>query len=171
MAQLAQLCWVFMKIGLLCWGGGIVMIPLVQTEVVLKYGWLTQQEFVDAVTLGQVSPGPVVISATFIGYRVAGLAGAVAATVGVILPSFLLVCLSAKAVERLKENRLLMGFFHGARAAVIGLIFEAALSIGRVSIFDVRTALIGAASLGFLVRYKLNPVWILMGAIAVAIVS
>ena len=86
---LLKLSWVFLKIGTFSFGGGIAIIPLVQNEVVLKYGWLTQREFVDAVTLGQITPGPVVVSATFIGYEVYGILGALVSTISVILPSFI----------------------------------------------------------------------------------
>ena len=112
----------------------MVIIPLVENEVVLRYGWLTQREFIDAITLGQITPGPVVISATFIGYRVAGFIGAVVSTICVILPSFTMVCLATEGIKKFKENKMLQNFFHGARAAIIGMIFEVGLSIGRSSI-------------------------------------
>lgn len=169
MGTLAALALVFLKIGLFCWGGGIVIIPLVENEVVWKYGWLTQREFIDAVTLGQISPGPIIISSTFIGYKAYGISGAVVATLSVILPSFLLICLAARAIRKFQDNRYLAAFFNGARVAVVGMIFEAALSIGRTALVDLRTVSIMIVSLIFLNRYKLNPVWVLMAVAFIGI--
>ncbi|MCK5578676.1 MAG: chromate transporter [Planctomycetes bacterium] len=171
MIILLELAWVFLKIGLFCWGGGIVIIPLVENEVVWKYGWLTQREFIDSVTLGQISPGPIIISASFIGYKVCGVLGAVIATISVVLPSFVLICLATKAIKKFKDNRYLAGFFHGARAAVIGMIFEAAFSIGRTSLINVKMAFIAVISLVVLVRYKISPIWVLMVVVVVGILS
>lgn len=168
---LLKLSWVFLKIGTFSFGGGIAIIPLVQNEVVLKYGWLTQREFVDAVTLGQITPGPVVVSATFIGYEVYGILGALVSTISVILPSFVMICLATKAVRKFRENKALSNFFRGARIAVIGLIFEAALGIGRSSLVDFKTVLIAGISVICLFRYKLNPVWVLFGAGVIGVMS
>ncbi|MHC4192171.1 MAG: chromate transporter, partial [Planctomycetota bacterium] len=96
---LLQLSWVFLKIGTFTFGGGIVIIPMVENEVVNNYGWLTKAEFIDAVTLGQVTPGPVIISATFIGYKACGILGAIVATSSVILPSFVMICLATAAIK------------------------------------------------------------------------
>ena len=159
---LLKLACVFFKIGLFSWGGGIVIVPLVEQEVVWHYGWLTQREFLDAVTLGQVTPGPVVISAVFIGHRVAGLLGAVVAIASVILPSFILVCLAVEAVQKWENNRWLMSFFRGARAAVIGTIFHAAISIGRTAVYDVRMVFIMAIGLVLLMQFKMDPVWLIL---------
>lgn len=170
-STLLRLSWVFMKIGTVCFGGGIVMIPLIENDVVLKYGWLTRAEFLDAVTLSQITPGPVVISATFIGYKACGIPGAVVATASVILPSFVMICLATKAIKRFRENRALTNFLRGARIAVIALIFEAGISIGRGSLVDVKTWLIAGMSILFLFRYKVNPIWVLLGAGTLGLVA
>ena len=164
MSTLLKLAWVFLKIGTICFGGGMVIIPMIDSDVVTDYGWLTKQEFVDAVTLSQVTPGPVVISATFIGYKACGIWGAIVATASVILPSFLMICLATKAVRRFRENKTLANFLRGARVAVIAMIFEAGISIGRASLTDTRTWAIAGVSVLFLFRYKMNPIWILLGA-------
>jgi len=171
MDTLLKLSWVFLKIGTFSFGGGIVIIPLVETEVVMKYAWLTKREFIDAVTLGQITPGPVVISATFIGYKVYGILGAIVATVSVILPSFVIICLVTEAIRKFKENKILANFFRGARAAVIGMIFEAGLSIGKGSLIDFKTIFIAGIALICLLKYKLNPVWVLLGAGIVGLLS
>lgn len=163
-ATLTSLMWVFLRIGTVSFGGGLVIIPLVQTEVVDNYGWLTQQEFLDAVTLGQITPGPIIISATFIGYRACGFLGALVATVSVILPSFIMICLATKAIEKFRKNRTLADFLRGARVAVIGMVFEASMSIGRGALIDAKTCVIAALSFFVLFMYKVNPIWVLLGA-------
>jgi len=171
MNTLLKLSWVFLKIGTFSFGGGIVIIPLVETEVVLKYGWLTKREFIDAVTLGQITPGPVVISATFIGYKVYGILGAIVSTVSVILPSFIMICLATEAVRKFRENKVLANFFRGARAAVIGMVLEAGLSIGKSSLTDFKTIFIAIIALICLLKYRLNPAWVLLGAGIIGLVS
>lgn len=168
---LLKLFWVFLKVGTFSFGGGIVIIPLVEREVVMKYGWLTKREFIDAVTLGQITPGPVVISATFIGYKVYGILGAIVSTVSVILPSFVMICLATQAIKKFQENKLLANFFRGARVAVIGMILQAGLSIGKSSLVDFKTIFIAGIALISLLKYKLNPIWILLGAGIVGLVS
>lgn len=164
-STLFKLSWVFMKIGTFSFGGGMVIIPLVENDVVLKYGWLTKPEFMDAVTLGQITPGPLVISATFIGYKACGITGAVVATLSVILPSFVMVCLATAAIKRFHENKILANFFRGARIAVIGMILDAGVNIGRSSLVEFRTVLIAVVSVICLLKYtRLSPIWVLIGA-------
>lgn len=171
MYTLLLLAWVFLKVGFFCWGGGIVIIPLAEEEVVWKYGWLTPTEFVDAVTLGQVSPGPVVISTTFIGYKVAGWLGAIVATASVILPGFIMMCIATQAITRFQNNRYLSAFFHGARAAVIAMIFHAALSIGSTALVDVKGIFIAVISLVLLTQYKLSPIWLIFVVLGIGIIT
>lgn len=170
-STLFQLSWVFLKIGTLTFGGGMVIIPMIETEVVANYGWLTKPEFIDAVTLGQVTPGPVIISATFIGYKACGVVGAVVATVSVILPSFIMVCLATEAIKRFRQNKILANFLRGARIAVIGMIFHAGVSIGQSSLVDTKTIIIAAVSMICLFKYKINPIWVLLGAGVVGLLA
>ena len=160
----------FLKIGTFTFGGGIVIIPMIENEVVTNYEWLTKAEFIDAVTLGQITPGPVIISATFIGYKVCGIVGAIIATASVILPSFIMICLATEAIKKFRENKILANFLRGARVAVIGMVFDAGVSIGRSSLVDLKTVLIAAASIICLFKYKINPIWVLLGAGMVGLV-
>jgi len=167
---LLKLSWVFLKIGTFTFGGGIVIIPMIENEVVNNYSWLTKAEFIDAVTLGQITPGPIIISATFIGYKVCGIVGAIIATASVILPSFIMICLATEAIKKFRENKILANFLRGARVAVIGMVFDAGVSIGRSSLVDLKTVLIAAASIICLFKYKINPIWVLLGAGTVGLV-
>lgn len=167
---LLKLSWVFLKIGTFTFGGGIVIIPMIENEVVNNYGWLTKAEFIDAITLGQITPGPIIISATFIGYKVCGIVGATIATASVILPSFIMICLATEAIKKFRENKILANFLRGARVAVIGMVFDAGVSIGRSSLVDIKTVLIASASIICLFKYKINPIWVLLGAGMVGLV-
>lgn len=146
----------FLKAGALTFGSGLVIVPFLQEGVVHQYGWLGQGEFLVAVAIGMISPGPVVITATFVGYLVAGLTGAVAATVGIFLPSFGLVLLAAPMLARYRANRNVQGFIKGAYAAAIGTILGACILLARVAIGDWVTVVIGLASLFALFRWKVS---------------
>jgi len=157
----------FLKAGALTFGSGLVIVPFLQQGVVQEYGWLTERDFLVAVAVGMISPGPVVITATFVGSLVAGFWGALAATVGIFLPSFLLVLLAAPLLARHRANTNVQGFIKGAYAAAIGTILGACVLLGRIAIGDWFTAVIALASLAALFRWKIsNPV--LMAATAVA---
>lgn len=124
-----QLFWTYTKIGLFGFGGGYAMLSLVQDEVVVKHGWITEQQFTDIVALSQVTPGPIGInSATYIGYTATGsILGAIVATLAVSLPSFILVMLISIAFSRFRQNRWVEAAFVGIRPASVGLIASAAL--------------------------------------------
>ncbi len=129
LADTVQLVLVCLKVGLVAFGGGFVMVPLLQADVVERYGWLTHQQFLDAVALGQMTPGPVLVTVTFIGYRLSGLVGAVVATVAIFLPSFVLTLGASHSLDRLQKCARLQGFLWGVKTAVVGLIFGAAVSL------------------------------------------
>jgi len=157
----------FLKAGALTFGSGLVIVPFLQQGVVQEYGWLTERDFLVAVAVGMISPGPVVITATFVGYLVAGFSGALAATVGIFLPSFILVLAAAPLLARHRTNPNVQGFIKGAYAAAIGTILGACVLLGRIAIGDGFTALIALFSLAALFRWKIsNP--LLMAVTAVA---
>jgi chromate transporter len=156
----------FLKAGALTFGSGLVIVPFLQQGVVQEHGWLGEREFLIAVAIGMISPGPVVITATFVGFLVAGFWGAAAATVGIFLPSFLLILIAAPILKRHRGNKNVQGFVKGAYAAAIGTILGASVLLGRIAIGDWLTVLIGVISLAVLVRWRVsNP--LLMAAAAV----
>jgi chromate transporter len=163
---LGKLLLFFLKAGALTFGSGLVIVPFLQQGVVQEHGWLGEREFLVAVAIGMISPGPVVITATFVGYLVAGFWGAVAATIGIFLPSFLLILIAAPILRRHRANRNVQGFVKGAYAAAIGTILGACILLGRIAIGDWLTILIGVVSLVLLFRWRVsNP--LLMAAAAV----
>lgn len=156
----------FLKAGSLTFGSGLVIVPFLQQGVVREHGWLDERAFLIAVAIGMISPGPVVITATFVGFIVAGLWGAIAATVGIFLPSFILVLVAAPLLARHRANRPVQGFIKGAYGAAIGTILGASVMLGRIAIGDWFTGLVGLLSLAALFRWKVsNP--LLMAVTAV----
>lgn len=161
---LATLSIIFLRIGAVTFGGGFVMVPLLEAEVVNAHGWLTRQEFADATALGQLTPGPVLITATFIGYRVAGTLGALFATLSVFLPAFIMTVVAGSYLRRFRANRQVQSFLRGVTPAVTGLLVAAAWSIGRAGLHSWLGVLIATLCGLLLLRFRPNPFWVLMGA-------
>ena len=163
---LVKLLLFFLKAGALTFGSGLVIVPFLQQGVVQEHAWLGEREFLIAVAVGMISPGPVVITATFVGYLVAGFWGALAATIGIFLPSFLLVLMAAPILKRHRGNKSVQGFVKGAYAAAIGTILGASVLLGRIAIGDWLTLLIGVVSLALLFRWKVsNPLLMAVSAV------
>ena len=160
---LLQLGVFFFKAGAFTFGSGLAIVPFLQQGVVHDFGWLSEREFLDAVAMGMITPGPVVITAVFVGYLVAGLPGATVAGLGVFLPPFLMVVLFAPWIIRYRKHPIVVGFTKGATAAAAGAIVGAAAVIGTQVIVDVTTAGILLAALAVLWRTKL-PEPLLVGA-------
>lgn len=163
-ALLLTLSAIFLRIGSITFGGGFVMIPLIEAEVVDSNHWLTHQEFVDATALGQVTPGPVLITATFIGYRVAGTLGALVATISIFLPSFLMTVVAGSSLARFHTNKIVQSFLKGVTPAVVGLLVAAGISIGRAGIHSWVGMLIALIAGAVLVRFRTNAIWVILGA-------
>ena len=121
---------VFASMSVMLFGGGYVFIPLIQEIVVDGHGWVTTQEFIDAIAMGQITPGPILVSAAFIGLKVAGFTGAVVATVGIYLPPALLMVASTRALEFIKKSQAIRAALRGIRPAVVGMIAAAAFTVG-----------------------------------------
>lgn len=154
----------FAAMSVLLFGGGFVFIPLMQESVVEVYGWVTPQEFVDAIALGQVTPGPILISATFIGFKVAGLLGAIAATIGIFTPPAMLMLFCAHHFERMKDSLNLQAVMRGIRSAVIGLIAAAAVVIAQTAEANIFSLIIFAVALLALLRLRVEVAFIIPAA-------
>jgi len=168
---LAKLLLFFLKAGSLTFGSGLVIVPFLEQGLVRDYGWLDQREFLIAVAIGMISPGPVVITATFVGYLVAGFWGSLVSTVGIFLPSFLLVLIVAPILARHRANANVQGFVKGAYGAAIGTILGASVLLGRIAIGDWPTALIGLASLAVLFRWKVSNPMLIAATAAVGLIA
>jgi chromate transporter len=163
---LGQLFAFFIKAGSLTFGSGLVIVPFLEKGLVQQYGWLNGREFLVAVAVGMLSPGPVVITATFVGFLVAGFWGSLVSTIGIFLPSFILILVVAPILVRHRANPNVQGFVKGAYAAAIGTILGACVLLGKIAIGDWLTILIAVGSLAVLFRFKVsNP--LLVGVTAV----
>jgi len=165
---LPALAWVFAKVDLLAFGGGYTAIALMFDETVRLHGWLTPKEFVDGLAMSQVTPGPVIVNATFVGYRAGGLAGALVATAAVFLPSALLLALLSPLYGRLRQFRIAAPFIRGLLAAFIAVLFSVLVRVAGTSLADLPSVLMaGAAFLLFLRRVE--PTWVILGALGISL--
>jgi chromate transporter len=165
-STLGKLLLFFLKAGSLTFGSGLVIVPFLQQGLVQQYGWLDERQFLIAVAVGMISPGPVVITATFVGYLVAGFWGSLVSTIGIFFPSFIFILVAAPLLARHGANPNVQGFVRGAYGAAIGTILGACILLGRIAIGDWLTALIGVVSLAILFRWKVsNPLLIAATAV------
>jgi len=151
----------FAGMSVMLFGGAYVFIPLIQGIVVDGHGWVTQQEFIDAIAMGQITPGPILISAAFIGYKVAGLPGSVVATIGIYLPPALLMIAGTQALERIRQSIAIKSLLRGMRPAIIGMIFAAAVVMGMTASLTWVSILIFGASLVALLHWQVGVIWII----------
>ncbi len=169
---LLQLFWSFFQIGLFSFGGGNAAMPFIQAQVVDLHGWLTLTEFADLVTLAEMTPGPIgVNAATFVGTRLAGVPGALIATAGCVLPSCIIAITLSICYKRLRDNGVFKGVLQGLRPAVVALIASSGLTIALLAFWgdggrqlDWIAIVLFAVSLFALRRFKLNPIWVMLGA-------
>src|SRR5687767_5300013 len=156
----------FLKIGAVLYGSGYVLLALLRNDVVERLGWLTDQQLLDAVAIGQMTPGPVFTTATFVGYLVAGVPGAVLATVGIFLPAFVFVALLHPLVPRLRRSPWTAAMLDGVNVAAMGLMAAVTWLLGRDAIVDPLTASIAIAAAVLLIRFRVNSTWLVFaGAI------
>jgi chromate transporter len=162
-----KLLLVFLKIGSVVFGSGYVLLAFLRADLVDRTHWLTEAQLVDAVAVGQFTPGPVFTTATFIGYVIAGWPGAAAATVGVFLPSFVLVALSGPLIPRLRSSKTAAAFLDGVNATSVALMAVVAAELALAAIVDVVTLALAVASGVVLFRWKVNSAWLVLAGAAV----
>jgi chromate transporter len=155
-----------LKIGAIVFGSGYVLLAFLRADLVANRGWLTDAQLVDAVAIGQVTPGPIFTTATFIGFILGGIRGAVLATIGIFLPAFILVAVSSPLVPRIRKSKIAGAILDGVNVASLALMAVVTWQLGRASIVDVVTVVLAVASLFVLLRFKLNSAWlVLIGSI------
>lgn len=153
----------FLKVGSVLYGSGYVLLAFLQGDLVDRWGWLTSQQLLDAVAVGQFTPGPLFTTATFVGYLIGGWQGAVAATFAIFFPAFVFVALSGPILPRLRKSPWVAGFLDGVNAASLGLMAAVTLALGRAALIDWQTVVLGLVALGVLLRYrKLNSAWLVL---------
>ncbi len=152
---------VFSGMSLMLFGGGFVFIPMIQEVVVDSYSWVTHNEFIDGIALGQVTPGPIVLSATFIGYKVAGILGATAATIGIFVPPALLMLICTSYLQKIKSSGFIQAALTGIRCGVIGMIAAAAYVVASTAEQDLISLLIFISSLILLIKFRVEVIFII----------
>jgi len=156
----------FLKVGSVLFGSGYVLVAFLRRDLVERWGWLTEGQLLDAVAIGQVTPGPVFTTATFIGYFLGGGAGAVVATAGIFLPAFVFVAVTARFVERVRQSPTLAAALDGINAASLALMIAVCWQLGRSAIVDIPTVVIAVVSAALLL-FRVNPTWLAVGAAVV----
>jgi len=162
---------IFLKIGAVLYGSGYVLLAFLRADFVIRLGWLTDQQLLDAIAIGQVTPGPVFTTATFIGYLLGGLPGSLLATLGIFLPSFIFVAVSNPLIPRLRNSPWASGLLDGVNVAALGLMAAVTWQLGRASFVDPFTIALGLVAALLLLRYKLNTTWIVLGGAAAGLAS
>lgn len=168
-ATIPGLFWVFFKIGSVLFGSGYVLLAFVRAELVERLGWLTEPQLIDAIAVGQVTPGPVFTTATFIGYVLAGPGGALAATAGIFLPAFVFVALSGPLVPRIRASRRAGAFLDGVNVASLALMGVVTVQLGRAALIDIPAVALALVSALLLVRWKVNATWLILGGAVVGL--
>lgn len=168
--SLPLLFFTFLKIGAVLYGSGYVLLAFLRADFVVRFGWLTDRQLLDAVAVGQVTPGPLFTTATFIGYLLGGFSGAWLATAAIFLPSFVFVALTNPIIPRLRASAWVGGALDGVNAAALGLMAAVIWQLGRVSLTDPLTLLMAAVSLVLLIRYNPPPIWLIAAGAGVGLI-
>lgn len=161
--NLPLLFFTFLKIGAVLYGSGYVLLAFLRADFVLRLGWLTDKQIIDAVAIGQVTPGPVFTTATFIGFILAGVPGALLATLGIFLPSFIFVAIVNPLIPRIRNSTWASGLLDGVNVASLGLMAAVTWQLGKSSLPDILTFLIAIISFVLLSRFKINSTWLIIG--------
>ena len=162
----ASLGWLFLamlKIGSTLFGGGYVLVAFLRSDLVVRLHWLTERQLLDAVAVGQVTPGPLFTAATFVGYLLQGTPGAIVATVGIFLPAFVLVAVSGPLVPRLRRSPWTADVLDGINVAALSLMIVVSAQLARTAVVDWVTATIAVVSAILLIRYRVNSAWLILG--------
>jgi len=165
--SLWKMALVFLKVGAVLYGGGYVLVAYLEGDLVSRYGWLTQAQLLDAIAVGQFTPGPIMCTATFVGYLLGGIPGAAVATLAIFLPSFLFVAAVNPLIPRLRASRWASRFLDAVNAASIGLMGAVLVTLGRNTLLDWRDWLLALTAAAVALRWKIAPAWLVVaGALA-----
>jgi chromate transporter len=161
----------FLKIGAVLYGSGYVLFAFLRADFVARFGWLTDRQLIDAIAIGQVTPGPVSTTATFIGFILGGIPGALLATLGIFLPSFIFVGISNPLIPRLRKSPWFGSLLDGVNVASLSLMAAVTWQLGRASFIDPLTIILALVSFVVLIRFKVNSTWLIAGGAIVGLIS
>ena len=171
MFSLPLLFLIFLKIGSVLYGSGYVLLAYLRADFITRLGWLTDKQLLDAIAIGQVTPGPVLTTATFIGFILGGVKGALLATLGIFLPSFIFVAVKNPLIPRIRKSSWASGLLDGVNVASMGLIAAVTWQLGRASLIDPLTVMIALVSLILLMKFKINSTWLIAGGALVGLLN
>lgn len=169
--NLSTLFFTFLKIGSVLYGSGYVLLAFMRADFVVRLGWLSDQQLLDAVAIGQVTPGPVFTTATFVGFVLGGTPGALVATLGIFLPAFVFVALSSPFIPQLRSSTWFGALLDGVNVASLGLMAAVTVELSRASLVDPLTIGIALVSIALLIRYKINSTWLVLGGAALGLLG
>jgi chromate transporter len=161
--SLPSLFWLFFKTGSVLFGSGYVLLAFLRADLVERLHWLTEAQLIDAIAVGQVTPGPVFTTATFVGYLLAGPSGALVATAGIFLPAFIFVAISGPLVPRLRASKHASAFLDGVNVASLALMAVVTVQLARTALVDISSVLLAAAAALGLLRFRINSSWLVLG--------
>jgi len=169
--NLTQLFFIFLKIGAVLYGSGYVLLAFLRADLVVSLGWLSDRQLIDAVAIGQVTPGPVYTTATFVGYVLGGVRGALLATLGIFLPSFIFVAISNPLVSRMRNSAWAGALLDGVNATALGLMAAVTLQLGQASLIDALTIALFVIATILLLRFKVNTTWLIAGGALAGLIA
>jgi chromate transporter len=169
--SISALFFFFAKVGSVLFGSGYVLLAFLRSDLVEKWGWLSESQLLDAISVGQFTPGPVFTTATFIGYILDGMSGAVAATVGIFLPAFIFVAISGPLVPKLRKSRAAGAVLDGVNAGSLALMAVVTFDLSRSAVVDWTTALLAMVAGFILLRYRVNSAWLVGGGAVAGLVK
>jgi chromate transporter len=167
--SLVLLFLIFLKIGAVLYGSGYVLLAFLRADLVINLGWLTDQQLIDAIAIGQVTPGPLFTTSAFVGYLLGGFPGAILATFAFLLPSFLLVAVSNPVIPRLRRSPSAGAFLDGVNAAALALMAGVTWQLGRAAVIDISSLALAVASVVLLLRTRIQPVWVILAGAATGV--
>ncbi len=162
---------VFLKLGAIVFGSGYVLLSFLRADLVVHRGWITDSQLIDAVAVGQLTPGPVFTTATFIGYLLGGLRGSAIATIGIFAPAFVLVAVSGPLVPRIRRSKIAGAFLDGVNVGSLALMAEVSWQLGRTSLVDIVTVGLGIISAVCLLKWRLNSAWLILAGAVVGLLA
>lgn len=168
--SLPRLFFTFLKIGAVLYGSGYVLLAFLRADLVTRLGWLTDQQLIDAIAIGQITPGPVFTTATFVGYFLGGFPGALLATLGIFLPSFIFVAITNPIIPRLRKSPWTSALLDGVNAAALGLMGAVTIQLGTSALVDVQTIVLALITAVLLFRYKVSSAWLVIGGAVIGLI-
>ncbi len=170
-SKLAQLGLFFLKVGSLLFGSTYILIAFIQQDLIKNFNWLTEQQVIDAIAVGQITPGPISATATFIGYVIAGFPGSIISTIGMFLPSFIIVLLTAKFLPKINHLSTIKNFLDGVSASAVALIAFAIINIMKSTINDLTSIIVASLALFLSIKYRVDTLWLIIGGALIGFIK